>query len=203
MSFYFERVDVTNPRFDLMQKLLNLVKYKFITRLLNEEDVVLDVPCGLGYLTQHVASVAKRVVAVDIDEKLIKRNIIEYPKENIVYRVMDALKLELDEKFSAVISIDLIEHLTKKDGEKLVKKLTKVLEPHGTLFVHTPKWIPMNKRSKNRQRSHIHEYKYEELKQLMTKYFYRVMMFTRADEIISTGHPDLAWAYLAVCCGVK
>lgn len=204
MPTFFDRVNANDPDFDHMQRIVNLLKYKFIGRLLNENDVVLEVACGIGYNAKHLAGIVRHVTAIDSDEKTIQENRERYVADNLDFRVMDALNLEFPHDiFDAVVCVDLLEHLNKKDGLKLLKELTRVLVPQGTLFLTTPRRIPKSKRSKNRLDSHIHEYSFKELKNVLERFFHRVMIFTRSDEIIYTGHPDLAWAFLAVCCGVK
>ena len=50
---------------DLLRR---MISYASITK----DDVVLEVGAGLGFLTHHLSSVCKRVIAVEVDSKLIK-----------------------------------------------------------------------------------------------------------------------------------
>jgi len=50
---------------DLLRR---MISYASITK----DNVVLEVGAGLGFLTQHLSSVCKRVIAVEVDSKLIK-----------------------------------------------------------------------------------------------------------------------------------
>src|SRR5690606_32730876 len=82
---------------------------------LSNEDVVLEIGPGKGILTEKIAKVCKKVVAIEIDERLVKilydtlRN-----KENIEIVHDDVLKINLPE---------LVEKKLKTKSYKLVANI--------------------------------------------------------------------------------
>jgi len=70
---------------------LREVKYANITK----EDVVLEVGPGKGIITRLLAEKAKKVIAIEIDEKII-RNLIGKIPNNVELIHKDALKVDFD-----------------------------------------------------------------------------------------------------------
>lgn len=63
---------------------------------ITEDDVVIEVGPGIGTLTQHIAETAKKVVAIEIDDRLIpilEETLGEYDNVSIVHG--DVLKVDL------------------------------------------------------------------------------------------------------------
>jgi len=125
----------------IIQTFPNLVLATFVLRLeklLSDSDSVLDIGCGSN---SPLRLIDKDLYMVGTDAH--KPSIAESKKKKIhqKYLVMDVL--DIDKKFKAksfdvVIANDLIEHLKKKDGFKLLAKMEKiarrkviVLTPNG------------------------------------------------------------------------
>lgn len=67
---------------------------------INKEDIVLEIGPGIGTMTQYLAEGAKRVIAVEIDKKLIpilNDTLSEY--DNVTILNQDILKLDFEEFF--------------------------------------------------------------------------------------------------------
>lgn len=92
------------------------ILYKIITSAnINENDCVMEIGPGIGSLTQVLAENANKVIAVEIDEKLIpilKKTLIEY--ENIEIINSDVLKLDIN---------DIIENKNSGNPIKVVANL--------------------------------------------------------------------------------
>lgn len=72
---------------------------------------VLDIGCGTGITSRHLASVGARVTAVDISPKLI-----EYAREHsyhpdINYINCDVCEFQSDQKFDIISLVDVVEHI--------------------------------------------------------------------------------------------
>jgi hypothetical protein len=66
------------------------------------------------------------------------------------------------------------------------------------LILSTPRWLPFELRSQNRQREHVYEYTYEDLQDLVRSIFPRPIILTQTDETIGGGNPDACWTYIAM-----
>ncbi|HDQ05723.1 MAG TPA: ribosomal RNA small subunit methyltransferase A, partial [Candidatus Bathyarchaeota archaeon] len=82
---------------DILQRLVSCAS-------LTEDDVVLEVGAGLGFLTQLLSSKCKKVVAVEVDSKIVKILKAQLPDmPNVDLIEGDALKVSLP-PFNKVVS---------------------------------------------------------------------------------------------------
>ncbi|SRR6266571_2114769 len=108
--------------------------YRFMRQFAVCKDVI-DVGCGMGYGTAHLAEVAKSIVGIDISEAALKWARKRYP--GVRYVRMDAQRLQFpDRSFDLIVSTENFEHLADQEGH--VKELARILRPDGLCFVATP-----------------------------------------------------------------
>jgi ubiquinone/menaquinone biosynthesis C-methylase UbiE len=108
--------------------------YRFMRQFAIDKDVI-DIGCGTGYGTAHLAEMAKSIVGVDISEPALKWASKRYP--GVRYILMDAQRLQFpDLSFDLIVSTENFEHLADQKGH--VKELARILRPDGLCFVATP-----------------------------------------------------------------
>lgn len=95
---------------------------------------ILDVACGTGvlfpdYLSRNVAS----VTAVDISPEMVKIAAEKCGNAPITVLCGDIETLELDRKFDCIMVYNAFPHFP--DPENLIRVLSALLKPHGTLTV--------------------------------------------------------------------
>lgn len=117
--------------------------YNALERELKGMESVLDVGCGSN---SPLAQVKKTFYSVGID--IFKPSIKKSKKVKIHddYKIGDILKIDTffkPKSFDAVLALDIIEHLSKKDGrkllalmEKLAKKKVIIFTPYGFTQQH-------------------------------------------------------------------
>jgi O-antigen biosynthesis protein len=116
---------------------IHLKRYEFAQPFCVGKEV-LDAGCGVGYGTAHLASVALRVVGVDVSADAIEHARARYAAPNTEFVQGDALELPFeDESFDVVCSFETIEHV--RDAEALVAELRRVLRRGGTCVLSTPR----------------------------------------------------------------
>lgn len=72
----------------------------------NENDIVLEIGAGIGFLTERLASIAKQVIAVEIDPSLVRiltRRLSNH--KNVIILRGDILKIESLPYFNKVVSV--------------------------------------------------------------------------------------------------
>lgn len=152
---------------------LHLKRYVF-TRPYCEGKVVLDAGCGVGYGTAEVASVAARVVGVDVDEAAIAYARSRYGSDNVEFETMDVSALQLENAtFDVVVAFETIEHVADRDA--FLREVTRVLRPSGTFVVSTPNAPRTTEQPENP--FHRVEYSRDDFAQLLSKHFATVDLF--------------------------
>lgn len=102
---------------------------------------VLDVACGIGFLSVLLAKYGHQVVAIDIS-----KNSIEYARklaaennclDKIEFRVEDICKLDLEsDQFDIITGEDALHHVIKYPGS--VENIYRVLKPGGKIYFSEP-----------------------------------------------------------------
>ena len=158
-----------------------------ITRYACAEDlvknkVVLDIASGSGYGTQMLSRTAKKVFGVDVNDVAVNYARKHYNGRNIEYKVGDGELIPLeDNSVDVVITFETIEHI--RNYKKFIKEVKRVLKPNGIAIVSTPNDIEFAEGN----HFHLHEFEYDELKQLLKKDFKYMKPYFQA-----------TWKYVAV-----
>lgn len=99
-------------------------------------DIALEIGCGNGNGTRLINKyfTPKKIIAIDLDEKMIdvaqKRN----KGSNFVFEVMDASKLDFpDNYFDTIFDFGIIHHIS--NWKDCIKELRRVLKPNGEIIL--------------------------------------------------------------------
>jgi ubiquinone/menaquinone biosynthesis C-methylase UbiE len=132
--------------------------------------VEVDAGCGSGYGTFFLAknSKIKAIVGVDISSQAINFARKYFKANNCYFLQMDIRNMKFkDNYFDAIISFDVLEHLSEIDQEKFIHELRRVLKPEGTLIIGCPN----AKVSMKNNPFHLKELTMSELQYLLYQYF--------------------------------
>ena len=99
---------------------------------------VLEAGCGEGYGADLIATVARRVVAIDYDEAAVAHVRSRYPRVDVMQANLAELPLP-DASVDVVVNFQVIEHLWDQSG--FVRECARVLPPSGLLMMSTPNRI--------------------------------------------------------------
>lgn len=135
---------------------------------------VLDLGCGVGYGTAHLADTARRVVGGDLDPDSIDYARRRYGGENVEFVELDATALPFEgSTFDTVCSFETIEHVD--DPDLLVREAARVIRPTGTLLVSTPRADVTTRAPENPY--HRVEYAREDFEGMLETCFADVQMY--------------------------
>jgi len=142
----------------------HLARYNFALGFIEEDDIVLDAPCGSGYGSLLLTNKSKKVYGIDLSSPAIDHANEFFSCDNNCFFVCDVqdMKMFKDEYFDVVVSFEGIEHL--KDPNKFLKEIKRILKPEGKLIISTP-------RKPHGSPFHITEFSLDEFKKLLSKYF--------------------------------
>ena len=189
---------------DPRRLLFVLSRYKFVAKMLSGKERVLEVGCGDAFGTRIVAQEVGHVCAVDFDPIFIKdikeRMIAKFAFE---CREHDILSGPVDGVFDAAYSIDVIEHILKKDEDIYMRHVVDSLGPQGVFIVGTPTIQSQTYASPGSKEGHVNCKDHQELKELMGRYFENVFIFSMNDELIHTGFYPMAHYLFAIGAGKK
>lgn len=133
-----------------------------LEKALADCDTVLDVGCGSN---SPLGSIKNKLYSEGVDSFLPSITKSKAQKIHNKYHKMDVLNIDKKFKsnsFDCVIAIDLIEHLTKEDGKKLIKKMEKIARKKVIIF--TPNgFLPQGEYDNNPWQVHKSGWTVEEM----------------------------------------
>lgn len=103
---------------------------------------LLDIACGNGLITSHLAVPFDRVVGLDASSVHIKKAKESYPHIEFIHGLAE--EYQSDEKFSTITVLNLLEHVVDPLG--LLKIITRHLDTDGVLIVNVPNAMAVNRR---------------------------------------------------------
>ena len=191
-------------KLDPRRLLFTFARYKFVSKMFEGFDRVLEVGCGDAFATRLVQQTVKKVVVTDFDQVFIddiERR--QQPDWHLDARVHDMLSGYLNETFSGIYSLDVLEHIEKSEEDLFLLNICKSLEDHGALIIGMPSIESQSYASEGSKFGHVNCKSGNELRDLMKKYFHSVFMFSMNDEVVHTGFFPMAHYLIAVCCNKK
>lgn len=97
---------------------------------------VLDVGCGAGFLTNHLAGEGFEVTGIDCSASSLAEAARRDPTGQVRYLQADAYALPFaDQSFDVVAALDFLEHVERP--AEAIAEMARVLRPGGCLFFHT------------------------------------------------------------------
>ncbi len=97
---------------------------------------VLDIGCGGGFLSNHLAAAGHRVTGLDASSDALAVARGHDGTGAVCYQQGDALNLPFpDASFDSVCAMDFLEHVDEPD--RVIAEAARVLKPAGLFFFHT------------------------------------------------------------------
>lgn len=172
----------------------------------------IDLGCGRGELSVHLARLGHDVTAVDYSESAIRlakaaaqdAAAVAARTLRINFHCGDVGHLDLSGSYDVVVASDLIEHLTPEELDRLYSRISSRLSPHGLFIVHTfpnawyykyghawrlrqarelDAYLPLEPRSRYEQRMLINEQSPGVLRRQLEAYFPHVLLWFAAHDL--------------------
>lgn len=181
---------------NLLQFLIRLARYKFVSRMIKKTDNVLEIGSGSGLGSIFIGQHCKSITGIEIKKTEVDEARIINKRSNVTFREIDFFKMNNKRKYDVIVAMDVIEHLTYELGQKLVQKTSHHLKQNGFLVIGTPSIYSYEYQGPLSKASHVKCYDQQELIKVIETYYQRVIAFSMNDEVVHTGHPKMAWYYL-------
>lgn len=181
----------------------SLSYYKFAAKLIGKGKRVLDIGCNEGLGTYVIAKECGFARGVDFDIEAINVAKANFPEPNIEFLSGDFLTSKPEQKWDAIISFDVIEHIYPENAQKFWQQISAHLSPEGIVVIGTPSLISQQFASEISKKGHVNVYTGERLEKEMRQHFTHVFPFAAHDEVVHTGYQPLAHYLIAAGCQKK
>jgi len=196
--FRSEFRDLKSPR------LLHHGSAYILKDILKGKEVILDLGCGIGVLSNFLVERGGRVWGVDGSKYAISKAKKRYGRENLDFKVLDLEKEKLvfpNKFFDGIICVHVLEHL--KNLDFVFKEIERVLKNDGVAVFEVPN-CGFGVRSlslrffyglvfgRSDDKTHRHSFTTVSLRELLEQYFPRVEIFTYPAFLIWLFSPWLA-----------
>lgn len=175
-------------RVDPKSVLFMLARYKFVAKMLEGKERVLEIGCGDAFGSRIVASVVGHLDCYDQDRQMIES---AAPMANISYYADRFTYGEYD----AAYALDVVEHNTPEEMRELLRIL-KASSP--IVIIGSPSKESQVYASPLSAQNHINCMTGPELKAAMARHFRNVLLLSMNDEIIGTGFSPMSHYNIAI-----
>ena len=179
-----------------------LARYKFVAKMFDGSDHVLEIGCGDGFGSRIVAQGVKAVTAVDLDSDFIQSaQAVNCDRWPVTFKLHDVLDSPVEGEFDGVYSLDVLEHIQEADERRFITNMIAPLSKHGVCIIGMPSLESQTYASVYSKLGHVNCKSQLSLKTLMLSFFHNVFMFSMNDEVVHTGYHAMAHYNLCLCCG--
>lgn len=180
--------------------LFRAARYKFVAKMFEGFDSVLEVGCGDASMSPIVRQSVNLLTAVDNDLKMIE-HAIKYTKKEfkIQFECLDISEIKKETLFNGIFSLDVLEHIPKILEEKFLNSCVRLLKTDGILIIGTPSLAAQEFTTLENKAGHVNCKSDSELSDSLKKYFSNVFTFGMNDEMINTGYAPFRNYLFAIC----
>jgi acetyltransferase-like isoleucine patch superfamily enzyme len=139
----------------------------FASACIKSDDMVLDVGCGDGYITDKLSGRCGKITGIDYSEEAVNEAAKQFPGTEYLHMSSTNLKFAAD-TFDKVVCFEILEHQTLMQARRTVQEIYRVLKPQGMVIGSTP--LRTTPESKPGTYSHIYEYSEQELRKLLCEF---------------------------------
>ena len=175
-------------------------RYKFVAKMLEGRDRVLEVGCGDGFVSRVVAQSVGSLTITDFDPVFIQdAKALADPKWPMDARTHSILAGPVQPGgFDAAYSMDVMEHIQPADEDSYLANICASLTDHGVAIIGMPSLESQDYASKASKEGHVNCKTAPDLKAALDRHFHNVFSFSMNDEVVHTGYHKMAHYIIAM-----
>lgn len=182
-----------------------LARHKFVAKMLQGHDKVLEIGCQEGLGSMVVAQAVGSVLATDFYKPHIESCVSRLTGvvTNIEFRGHDIIDGPIPENFDGAFSLDVIEHIDPAQEDRFMENVIASLSDYGVLVLGAPSLESQHYASPASKAGHINCKSGEDMRAFCKRFFHNVFMFSMNDEVVHTGFLPMAHYLIALCVNPK
>jgi 2-polyprenyl-3-methyl-5-hydroxy-6-metoxy-1,4-benzoquinol methylase len=181
-----------------------LSRYKFVSKLFSDFNKVLEVGCGDAFASRIVCQTVNDLTVSDFDPLFIDDITTRMNKKWPIKTILnDFTKSKINDQFDGIYSLDVLEHIPKKNEKIFLKNVISSLNHSGVLILGMPSLESQKYASKISKEGHVNCKSGNDFKKLMLHFFNTVFLFSMNDEVVHTGYEKMAHYLFVVCTNKK
>lgn len=180
-------------------------RHKFVSKMLDGFESVLEIGCQEGLGTLVVSKTVKSITAVDFYKPHIEAALEGMAPviPNATFSGHDMIDGPVPGVFDGAFALDVFEHIDHEQADLFMRNIVLSLTEHGTLILGVPSLESQKYASAAAAAGHINCLSGEDLRDFCRKYFHTVFMFGMNDEVLHTGFMPMSHYLFAMCVGPK
>jgi SAM-dependent methyltransferase len=186
---------------DPKRLLFSMSRYKFVSKMLDGRENVLELGCGDAFNAPIIRQTVKKLTVTDFDPVFIadaKARMRDRWAYDAV--VVDAMADDLPGagSYDAIYSLDVLEHIPAEEEHGVIAKVARALTADGVAIFGMPSLESQVYANAASKAGHVNCKTAPDLKALMQTYFHSVFMFSMNDEVVHTGYHKMAHYIIAL-----
>jgi 2-polyprenyl-3-methyl-5-hydroxy-6-metoxy-1,4-benzoquinol methylase len=182
--------------------LFTLARYKFVAKMLSGRERVLEIGCADAFGSRLVLQEVKNLMATDFDPVFVddvnRRMDSQWRFECFQHDLLAGLPP--GGPFDAAYALDVIEHIPVEQEFEFVNNIIGSLSPPAVLILGSPSIQSQAYASPPSKAGHVNCKDGPGLKQLLSRFFHNVFVFSMNDEIVHTGYFPMAHYLIGMAC---
>lgn len=182
-----------------------LSRYKFVGKMLEGRQRVLEVGCGDAFGAPLVAYGVDELVCTDIDREQLRDNVQRMGADDSLWFEQHEFVSNPwpGESFDGAYAIDVLEHIYPGEERRWMDNVVGALKPHGVLLLGTPNITSQQYASPYSRVGHVNCKSCSELWALSNRYFHNTFLFSQHDEVVTTAYSPMAHYLWVMGVGVR
>lgn len=180
-------------------------RYKFVAKMLDGFESVLEVGCGDAFPSRIVRQHIQSLSVTDFDPVFIDdikaRQIDRWAYHRIFLH--DMLSGAPEGTYDGMYALDVLEHIAPANEDRFLANMAASLRPNGTMIIGMPSLESQPYASPLSKAGHVNCKSQAALRETMLRHFTNVYMFSMNDELLHVGFAPMSQYLLALCTGKR